>query len=618
MTLTEQEVRMIADRQLAEMRPFIKDGVLAPNDKGELPTPWVGYKEAWEQRRALAVHILNGEFPEHLFRNRAPNQTEAELEWLRKNFKQNTLPVFLDLENTVGRAMHPRNWSIEFAEDEAGDDVREYTEKGIREWGSVYNFMRFAGLRIKVQDAMGVIAVLPTNIAVVEEEDGTQVMDSESVMEPDIHYFTCEQMWGYEYDKWYMLRLNTNSWVDSYKKQQTGVLCWLVDGENVWRIEQVGRPSDWQFTYSLEFRHGVGVAPCINLMGTPAVKQGRLVWESPYLATKDLLDSALLNSNYLEASIQTVMYPHKVMIGDPCDFVDTENDAPCVGGTITYYKEDRPFQVSCKACGGTGDKGRLSRFGTLVVNRDPNSTNTDQVNATNALAFVSPDTASLEFTEEHIDKKMNAARAMLHLMPATNVAGAAGQTPNEVNANDRAKDAFVKTIADQLFLIQSFIIECMGKMRHGSEWDGFVLRPPTNYDLRTDNDHLEEIAAAIEKGLPPAIINSMIGEYVNSRYAGDPKALEVFSLLAKADRLQGMSTELIQAEAASNRVKSWEIYLHFAGLMIVDKLMLDPAFMSAEDEVRVDRIKAEAQAAAPVSAATAPNPLMRLASAVAA
>jgi hypothetical protein len=130
----------------------------------------------------------------------------------------------------------------------------------------------------------------------------------------------------------------------------------------------------------------------------------------------------------------------------------------------------------------------------------------------------------------------------------------------------------------------------MGKMRHGSEWDGFVLRPPTNYDLRTDNDHLEEIAAAIEKGLPPAIINSMIGEYVNSRYAGDPKALEVFSLLAKADRLQGMSTELIQAEAASNRVKSWEIYLHFAGLMIVDKLMLDPAFMSAEDEVRVGRI----------------------------
>ena len=52
--------------------------------------------------------------------------------------------------------------------------------------------------------------------------------------------------------------------------------------------------------------------------------------------------------------------------------------------------------------------------------------------------------------------------------------------------------------------------------------------------------------------------------------------------------------------------------------MIVDKLMLDPAFMSAEDEVRVGRIITEAQAAAPVSAATAPNPLMRLASAVAA
>lgn len=35
MTLTEQDVRAIAERQLAEMKPFIKDGVLAPNDKGE-------------------------------------------------------------------------------------------------------------------------------------------------------------------------------------------------------------------------------------------------------------------------------------------------------------------------------------------------------------------------------------------------------------------------------------------------------------------------------------------------------------------------------------------------------------------------------------------------------
>lgn len=618
MTLTEQDVRAIAERQLAEMKPFIKDGVLAPNDKGEYPAPWVGFKEAWEQRRELAVHILNGEFPEHLFRNRAPNQTEAELEWLRKNFKQTTLPVFLDLENTVGRAMHPRNWSVEFVEDATGEDVREYTEKGIREWGSVYNFMRFAGLRIKIQDAMGIVAVLPTNVAVIEEEDGTQRMDPDAVMEPDIHYFTCEQLWGYEYDKWYLLRLNTNSYVDWYNgKKQTGVLCWLVDGENVWRIEQVGRPSDWRFDISLEFRHGIGFAPCINLMGTPAVKQGRLVWESPYLAPKDLLDIALMNANYLEASMQTVMYPHKVMIGDPCDFVDVENDAPCVGGFITYYKEDRKFQVQCKQCGGTGDKGRLSRFGTLVVNRDPNSTSTDQVNATNALAFVSPETASLEFTSAHIEKITNAARAMLHLMPATNVAGAAGQTPNEVNANDRAKDAFVKTIADQLFLIHAFVVDCIGKMRHGADWDGFVLRPPTNYDLRTDSDHLEEIAAAMEKGLPPAIINSMIGEYVNSRYAGDPKALEVFSLLAKADRLQGMSTELIQAEAASNRVKPWEIFLHFAGLMIVDKLMLDQAFMNAEDDVRVGRIIAEAQAAAPVATA-APNRLVALASAVAA
>jgi len=331
MTLTEEQVREIFDRQLAIMKPFLKDGVLAP-DKDELPEPWVGYEAAWHQRRELGVHIVNGHFPEHLFLKRAPNQTDAELEWLRANFKQTTLSVYLDLENTVGRALHPRNWSIEFDEDEAGQDVREYTSFGVREWGSVASFMQHAGLRLKLQDAMGGIVVAPTNVSVLQEEDGTQIQDPNVVLDPDIHYFKCEQLWGFEYDKWYLLRLNANSWVDSHKRQQTGILCWLVDGDNVWRIEQVGRPSDWKFNIGIEVHHGIGEAPCINLMGTPSVKEGRLVWESPYLAPKDLLDIALMNANYLEASMQTVMYPHKVMIGDPCDFVDTVHSAPCVGG----------------------------------------------------------------------------------------------------------------------------------------------------------------------------------------------------------------------------------------------------------------------------------------------
>ena len=121
----------------------------------------------------------------------------------------------------------------------------------------------------------------------------------------------------------------------------------------------------------------------------------------------------------------------------------------------------------------------------------------------------------------------------------------------------------------------------------------------------------------MEKGLPPAIINSMIGEYIQSRYAGDAKALHVFLLLSKADRLQGMTTELIQAEAAAGRVKPWEIYLHFAGLMIVDRLMLDPSFPALDDDQKVERILSEAQAFAPVASQVA-NPLTKLASAIAA
>lgn len=593
MILTEEQVREIFDRQIAAMKPFLKDGALAENEKGELPEPWVGYAQSWRQRRQLAPHIVNGEFPEHLFMDRAPNQTEAELEWLRKNFKQTTLPVFLDLENTVGRAIHPRNWSIDFSDDVMSEDVREYVDMGVREWGSVYNFMRFAGLRIKMQDAMGVIVVAPTNIAVFEGEDGTQIIDQEAEVSPDIHYFTCDQLWGYEYDKWYLLRLNANSWIDDgrYKQgRQVGVLCWLVDGENIWRIEQYGKPSEWTFNISLEYQHGIGEAPCINLMGTPAVKHGRLVWESPYLAAKDLLDIALVEEHYLRASKAGICYPVQVMVGDPCDFVDEEHGASCINGWIEYFEGEKKIKNACKACNNTGQKGRLSPFGRLVINKDPNNIGADTTNATNALAYVSPDTSSLEFIRKEVDSYEAAARKILHLNAEAPMDGGDAKTATEAGLNNRAKDAFVKTIADQLFLIHGHIVKWMGKMRHGSTWDGFALRRPSNYDMRNDADHLEEIANAKEKGLSPWRIEILEQEYDLSRYADAEESLEMLEVISMADRLKNMTMQVIQAEAATGRVKPWEITLHYSAIPIWKSLQADRSFMAMTTQKKVERL----------------------------
>lgn len=618
MTLTEEQVKAIFDRQFAIMKPFLKDGELSANEKGELPEPWVGYARSWHQRRELGPHIVNGDFPEHLFRKRAPNQTEAELQWIRDNYKQVTLPVYLDLENTVGRAMHPRNWSIEFAEDEHSQDVMDYSENGIREWGSVFNFMRFAGLRLKMQDAMGVVAVLPTNIAVLEDEYGTQVQDPVAVVDPDLHYFTCEQLWGYEYDRWYLLRLNANSWIQyGNRNEQTGVLLWLVDSENVWRIEQTGKKVEWTFNISLEFRHGVGFAPCINLMGTPAVKQGRLVWESPYLAAKDLLDIALTEEHYLRASIASVMYPVAVMIGDDCDYVDPADNTPCVKGTLRHFLEDGQVnERACPACKGSGSKGRLGPFGKLVINRNPDSAANDAISAHDALAYVSPETGSLEFVSSEAHRNEQKARSILHLNAEAPMAGGDSKTATEAGLNNRAKDAFVKTIADQIFVVHRFVIECIGKIRHGESWEGFSLRPPTNYDLRSDADHLAEIANAKEKGLAPWRVEMLEAEYDASRYADSPETLRMMSVIARADRIKNMSMQMIQAEAATGRVEPWQIHLHHHAVPLYQSLIEDSAFAENDERQQVEKLIERAKA--DLSKSTkADNPLSKLASTLA-
>lgn len=601
MRLTEEQVRDIWARTWRSMKDATKDGATDPEKVKD--EPWTGYRDAAKQRRELGPHIENGAFPAHLFIDRAPNQTQAELEWLRRNYKQVTLPVYMDLESCVGRALHPRNWTAEFESDEASDDVREFVNEGIREWGSVFNFMRFAGLRQKLQDAMSVVACLPTEFAVTTNDEGAAILDPDERLNPELLYFTCEQLWGFDYDSWYLVRLNWNTDLRfANTTRNVGVACWLIDDLNVWEILQVGKQADNTFEIRLLFSHGIGFAPVINMMGTPSIKAGRLVWESPYLAVKDILDCALLDEHYLRASKAKCVYPHTVVVGDACEFIDEKAGQRCNGGVITTYGEGgERNDRTCPNCKGTGRRSRLSPFGEVQINPNPDTANADSVNATNALAFISPSTDTVRFMREEFDSQMKQARSIMHLDADAPMAGGDAKTATEAGLNNKSRDAFVKTIADQFFVIHAFLITCVGKLRHGPEWAGFRLTPPTVYDMRTEGDRLAELEAAKAAGLSPSVVSSISREYIESKYAGAPEVVDALTAIDRADRLSTMAEATIAAENAAGRVEPWELLVHYSGLQLAD--MVDEAKKATTKGFAEAIIElAKAQAPAPVAA----------------
>lgn len=593
----------------------VKDGEVTPDKNGTFPEFWPGYNASRKARKEILVHVQPGEFPEHLFRSKAPNQTDAEMAWMRANYKQVTLPVYMDLENTVGRALHTRNWSLEFDEDPTSSGVEDYIKQGIREWGSLANFMRFALTRIKVPDPMGLLAFVPSAIDVIEQEDGTVVQDMDAEVRPDIHYFPCDDLLAFEYDRWYLVRRpEKTEVVVGNTTKRTGMLLWLIDDEWVWQIEQYGLQSDWTFRIVSWYRHGLGYPPAINLLGTPKPVGSRLLWESPYLAVKDVLDTALLGEHWLRASEAKCVFPHVVVIGTPCMFTDKLRGTCCNGlGYHEWQDGDIMRKETCPSCNGTGMTPRLSPLGQVVINPDTQTSTGDGVNATNALNIVSPPTQSVEYLKQQFKDRITYARSIMHLDAEAPMQG--GTTATEAGLNARAKDAFVKPIADQEFHIFEFAVKAIGQQIAGPEWEGFTMRAPDRYDLRTDADHLAEISAAMEKGLPPAIVDYMVWEYITSRYQNDPDALAAFEVITKADRLQGMAPMQVQAEAAAGRVQPWEIYLHYAGMMLYEMLVAEPGFDALTVPQRIERMQAKAKEQAVQQAAqgAASNPLLRIA-----
>ena len=612
--LKPEEVTSLFERQLAIAKEFIKGGNIVPTvDPNSLspirPEMWVGYNFSCNHRERMLPHIETGEFADALFRHRAPNQTEEEFQYVRNNYKQTTLTPFLDLDNNVGRAMSPGNWSIEFME--GAEAFRTYVTEGIREWGSVESFIQHALTSVKIADAMGLITTAPTELDVVETEDGVFV-DPVIQVRPDIIYTSCEDVWGFDYDRWYLIRLDETVKLSNTER---GLVCWMIDDTNIYRIEQTGKLRDWTFNTTIEYAHNQGQPPCIHMMGVPSVKRGKLVWVSPFAPAVEHLDIVLSNTQYLQVAVVKSMYPQPVMVGDQCEYVDPEHAAMCLNGWINWTgTEGEVLRAKCSSCNGTGRKSRLGPFNELVIIPDSGMDGkSNGINASNALAYVSAPTDGSRFTGERINYHMKEARKVIHLDAGDAMAGGDAKTATEAGINRKSQQAFVKPIVLQEFKIFDFILEMMAGYFGIEKEKAYTLTPPVSFDIRTPEEMLVELSQAITQGLPPATIEYLSWQYTSAKFKGDRSAIEAFDSIAKADRFNSAPWAMVTSEAAAGRAQTWEVFLHYGSLYVYELLASeDEMFVTLDSEEKAVKMQDKAKELAN-NAAPANNALGKLA-----
>lgn len=531
------------------------------------------YPVAVENMDSIRVHAEKGVFPDKIFANRSPNQTEEEAKYIKATYKQVTLPVFMDYISTVSRAFSDANWSISYGVEEdkyitAGKTFQHYIEKEIKIYGSIENYVKSIIPTIKAIDAMGVIAVKPSKIDYIETSEGA-VIDPDKMIEPAPFYYTSAQVVDYIEGEYYLIETNEKSLVDyGGRKELKGKIYEAYDKDNIYRIIQVGKYTDNKFELQVYFNHNLNKVPVTRLKGIPKIEDSQVLWQSPFLFAVDNLDLVAMNASNLQISISKCVYPYAILLGDECEFEDEE--ARCVGG----YIFDDGKKRTCPSCNGSGIKSRLSVMGQMIVKAPTRTNQTDELNTSyKPIEFVAPPVDTLEFLEKNIERNENRARKILHLQNSTEVVQFnAENTATGSSNNLKALYAFVKTVSDQTFEIYEFILNTIGEQRYGKEYKGVTLVYPNSFDFLTDEDYMAQISEATKAGLPPFVIHAVVYKYLKALYFNEKKTADVFNLIINTDRLLTLSNDDIALKLAKGTVAKWEEILHTSAITFVGEL----------------------------------------------
>jgi hypothetical protein len=583
MALTQDEVTRVVNRFAAMYKGWESAAAKHPINPitkqrtgvSQYPEYWDGYNYAAKMYDSILPHARPDVYPEHLLSVRAPNQTEAQAQYIKANYKPTTLSVFEDFKATISRAFADQNWSIRYNPETepifGNDTFQRYVNTEIEKFTSVEAFVKSMLPTLKLIDANGIIAIEPEEIETTENEIGEEIISNE-LLKPYPHYYSCKSIVGQKFGEYYLVITDDKSRVRVGSKDElSGLILELYDDENIWKIAQYGKRSEMQFSEPvLYFNHGLGYVPCEKLKGTPQMINREIAFQSPFITAVPLLDQVVLDESYLQISKATSSFPYMVALGEICDFTDREGNK-CQDGQI-FDPVNGGFRT-CGSCSGSGVRSRFSPTGVMLIKPKTSLSDGDTLSG-EYLKFVSPPLDTLNFLRSEIEAQLKKSRQILHL-PSSDEAGTVGEASTATGSLNkmRALYAFIKPISDQLFGLYEFMLITIGRMRYGEYFGGVNLIYPTTFDISTPSDYLAIIAEGIKAGVPPAVTYSNVYNYIKAIHFTDEETSAIYDLIVNADELLLMSSADIFARLNNGTVEKWQDVLHHSAPQLIMELI---------------------------------------------
>ena len=568
---------------MAEAKTYDSQGELKAkviDYREEWPEFYDGYNMAVRDYLDIKVHAERSYFPERLFKHKSPNINQEEFEYLKANYKNTTIPVFLDFVNSVNRAFSKGNWSLTFTDEKFEQYVSE--QKDYIEW------FKTILPTIKLKDANGVVAVMPIYM-MTQDEQGNITIDDTQEPEIELKYYPTPDVWWKGGKAFICLEKDRVPVMYGTQERKYGRAFTAYTDTEIIRIVQTGRYTDHEFTVQWSINHGLKYTPAWMLGGIPMFTDAAFIYQSPFLFAVDNLDLALINENNLQTSLQLTMYPYRVMVGDECDF--EQDGATCYKGVVRGMDGENH---TCPSCHGTGLKNRPSRMGTMLVNTAP--LNGDAIKPAESMVFVQPGTDGLRFVKEVISENERKARNILHLYDTNDQPTGKEDTATGAKIDQESQYAFIKNVSDGIFRIMYNVLWAMGELRYAAEFQGFNLTEPVNFDFRSREDYAAAILAAQKMGVP-VLIEQAIYEAIQHYFHANEIQDAAFELLKLVDSVFVYSPDQIDTGIKDGTISRRDAVLHFRYLTIVENILTeDENFFDKSIADQIQAVQDAAQA----------------------
>jgi hypothetical protein len=584
MALSIEDIDKIVNRFAAHHKAWESAAMKSPINPitkertgvSQYPEYWPGYNYAAKMYDSILPHTRPDIYPAHLLSVRAPNQTDAQAEYIKANYKPTTLSVFEDFKATISRAFADQNWSIRYSpelEPIFGEDTfQRYVNQEIERFGSLEAFVKTMLPTLKLIDPNGIIAIEPEDVDTVLDDEGEEVISNE-LIKPMPEYYSCKSIVGQKYGEYYMVITDDKTDVKvGSKVEKSGIVLEIYDTINIWKVYQTGKKADYTFSEPvLYYSHNLGYVPAQKLQGMPQLVGGEINFQSPFITAVPLLDQVILDESYLQISKATSAFPFMVALGEICEFTDREGNK-CQDGQI--FDPINGGYRTCSSCNGSGVKSRFSPTGMLLIKPKTALSEGDSALSGEYLKFVSPPMDTLNFLRIEIEQQMAKARRILHL-PSSDESGTIGEASTATGSLNklRALYAFIKPISDQLFNLYEFCLVTMGRMRYGDFFGGVNLVYPTSFDISTPSDYLAVISEGVKAGVPPSITFSNVYNYIKAIHYTDEETSAVYDLILNADELLLMSSADIALRVANGTIEKYQDVIHHSAPQLIMELI---------------------------------------------